>query len=133
MQKDQSGRVPDGSTLLTSQMVPLQAVAAVGSERVLLHNTTMPNNANACRPIRLCYERETKDTIRQEAERLKAEVERLTSLILVNKPRITVIYKGLFTMIDGKVLNELTSNPASSRCPICHSTSRQVINFRKQF
>ena len=29
-------------------------------------------------------------------------------------------------MIDGKVLNELTSNPASSSCPICHKTYRQI-------
>ncbi len=127
MQKDESGRVPDGSTLLTSQMVPLQAVAAVGSVKVLLHNSTMPNNANSCRPIRLCYERETKDTIRQEAECLKSEVDSLTSLILFTEPKVTIYYKGLFTMIDGKVLNELTSNPASSRCPICHKTSREVL------
>ncbi len=109
-------------------MVPLQAVAVVGSEKMLLHNSTMPNNANACRPIRISYERETKHTIRQEAERLKAEVDSLNSLILFNEPKISVNYKGLFTMIDGKVLNELTSNPASSRCPICHCTSRQVIH-----
>jgi hypothetical protein len=132
MQKGNNGRVPDGSTLLTSQMVPLQAVAVVGVEKVLLHNSSMPNNANACRPIRLCYERETKDTIRREAERLKAEVDGLSPLILINSPRVTVSFKGLFTMIDGKVLNELTSNPASSRCPICHKTSRQVFNFSNQ-
>ena len=29
-------------------------------------------------------------------------------------------------MIDGKVLNELTGNPAASSCPICHCTYRQI-------
>ena len=30
------------------------------------------------------------------------------------------------TMVDGKVLQELTNSPASSSCPICHKTYRQI-------
>ncbi len=113
--------------------MPLQAVALVGSEKLLLHNSKMPNNANACRPIRLCFERETKETIRLEADRLKSEVDNLTPLVLMEDPKVSVIFKGLLTMIDGKVLNELTSNPASSCCPICHQTSRQMSNPQGNF
>jgi len=133
MQKGENGRIPEGSTLLTSQMVPLQAVAVIGPDKFLLHNSRMPNNANSCRPIRLCFEKETKDTIKLEAERLKAEVDRLVPFILMEEPKVSVTYRGLFTMIDGKVLNELTQNPASSCCPICHKTSRQMSNPEGDF
>jgi hypothetical protein len=127
MQKDTTGKVPDASTLVTSQLVPLQAVV-LGDEKLIIHNNPMPNNANACRPIRLSYEKESQDNIRTEASRLQAEVDNLTELVLMEEPKISVKYKGLFTMIDGKVLNELTHNCASSRCPICHQTSRQISN-----
>jgi hypothetical protein len=133
MQKDQSGIVPDGSTLLTSQMVPLQAVAYVDTEPVILHNSRTPNNANSCRPIRLCFEKETKETIQKEADRLKREVENLIDFVLSNYPKITISYIGLFTMIDGKVLNELTKNRSSQSCPICHSTSQEMSRSNGDF
>jgi hypothetical protein len=56
------------------------------------------------------------------------EVKNLQTLILIEDPKVSITYKGLFTMIDGKVLNELTKNPASSSCPVCHQTSRQMSN-----
>jgi hypothetical protein len=76
----------------------------------------MPNNANACRPIQLSYEKESQDNILTETSRLLSEVDNLTELVLTEEPRISVKYKGLFIMIDNKVLNELTHNCASSRC-----------------
>ena len=133
MQKDQSGIVPDGSTLLTSQMVPLQAVAFVATEPVIIHHSRTPNNANSCRPIRLCFERETKETIQKEADRLRGEVDSLSDLLLSDNPKITVIYRGLFTMIDGKVLNELTKNKSSQCCAVCHATSREMSNPNGDF
>ncbi len=101
-------------TLVTSQLVPLQAVV-LGKEKLIIHNNPMPNNANACRPIRLSYEKESQDNIRTETSHLQSEVENVTELVLTEEPRISVKYKGLFTMIDNKVLNELTHNYASSR------------------
>jgi len=62
MQKDTTGKVPDATALVTSQLVPLQAVV-LGKEKLIIHNNTMPNNANACRPIRLSYEKESQDNI----------------------------------------------------------------------
>jgi hypothetical protein len=127
MQKDVNGKVPDGSTLLSSQMVPLQIVVHNHTTTILFNNPS-PNSANACRPIRLCFERETKETIRKESSRLMEEVENLQELILMDNPKISILFRGLLTMIDGKILNELTKNPAASSCPICHKTSRQMSN-----
>ena len=70
MQKDTTGKVPDASTLVTSQLVPLQAVV-LGDEKLIIHNNPRPNNANACRPIRLSHEKECQDNIRTEASHLQ--------------------------------------------------------------
>jgi hypothetical protein len=81
----------------------------------------------------LCFEREYKDSISRESQRLQGEVSQLVPYIISDVPRIEVKFKGLFTMLDGKVLNELTSNPSSANCPICHKSSKQMssqaINF----
>jgi hypothetical protein len=132
MQKDDTGKVPDGTTILASQMVPLQVVIS-GQENVIIFTNKNANSASSCRPIRICFERETKDSIQTESFRLKEEVNELKPLVLIDNPKITISYKGLFTMIDGKVLNELTKNPASSSCPICHKTSRQMSNPDQEF
>ena len=132
MQKDETGKVPDGTTILASQLVPLQVVSSIQKE-IIIFNAKNANSARACRPIRIAFERETKDSIQTESFRLKEEVKKLETLVLVDDPRVTVSYKGLFTMIDGKVLNELTKNPASSSCPLCHQTSRQMSNPEGEF
>jgi hypothetical protein len=132
MQKDETGKVPDGTTILASQLVPLQVVSSVQKE-IIVFNAKNANSARACRPIRIAFERETKDSIQTESLRLKEEIKKLETLVLLEDPRVTVSYKGLFTMIDGKVLNELTKNPASSSCPLCHQTSRQMSNPEGEF
>jgi hypothetical protein len=125
MQRDDTGKVPDGSTLLASQMVPLQVVV-IGKNNKIIYNNPSPNSANSCRPIRLCFERETKETICLECSRLVEEVNSLVEYILMEQPKVSISFKGLLTLIDGKILNELTENKAASSCPLCHKTSRQM-------
>ena len=114
-------------------MVPLQAVALSGGQKVVVYHSKFPNSANSCRPLRICFEKEKTETIAREADRLQGEVSNLKDFILMEEPKVTVTYKGLFTMIDGKVLNVLTKNPSSSNCPICHKTSRQMSNNSGDF
>jgi len=124
-QKDSTGHIPDGSTLMVSQLVPLQIVVQ-GQPDVVVYKNKAPNSANSCRPIRLSYERETKDSIRMETRRLRNESDHLQPFVLSDKPKVTVFFKGLFTLIDGKVLLELTNCSASSSCPVCHKTFREI-------
>jgi hypothetical protein len=132
-QKDSKGKIQDLSSIVTSQMVPLQATAKVCGEKVIVYQNKAPNNASSCRPIRISYEKETKTTIRTESSRMQSEVMNLQTVILSEEPLIEVEYKGLFSMLDGKVLNELTQNPSSGNCPICHSTSKQMSNPSGKF
>ena len=92
----------------------------------IVYKNWLPNSPHSCRPVRLSYERETKLTIRTEVERLQQEIQDLQPFLLPNHPSVSVSFKALMTMIDGKVLQEITNCPASSSCPICHKTYRQI-------
>jgi hypothetical protein len=56
-----------------------------------------------------------------EFNRLIDEVRNLQDYILPADPRVKIHYVGLFTMVDGKVLNVMTNNRSSKCCPICHA------------
>jgi hypothetical protein len=93
---------------------------------VVIYKNSLPNSAHSCRPIRLSYEKETRDTIRIEGNQLQDQAQNLQPLTLPHSPNIKIFFKGLLTMVDGKVLQELTNSPASSSCPFCHKTYRQI-------
>ena len=124
-QKNSAGHVPNNSTLLVSQLVPIQIVVKNRPDLIVYRNPH-PNSANSCRPIRISYEPESKDNIKNEATRLRAEVDGLCPFIFSENPEISVDFKGLFTMIDGKVLLELTNCASSSSCPVCHKSYRDI-------
>jgi hypothetical protein len=63
-----------------------------------------PNSASSCRPIRLAYERELREVIITELERLHFEEANLKPYCWQENPKVTVSFKGLLTMINGKVL-----------------------------
>lgn len=131
-QKNESGHVPNGRTLLTSQLVPLQ-ISLKDQPDILVYKNQSPNSASSCRPIRLAYEDETKENIRKEASRLRKEVENLQTFELSESPKITIQYRGFFTLVDGKVLLELTDCPSSSSCPVCHQTYKEISKPEGQF
>lgn len=97
-----------------------------GDPSTIIYRNRLPNSPNTCRPIRLAYERETKETIRTEVAKLRQQVENLKPFIVSEDPPVKVSFHALFTMIDGKILQEVTNTPASSSCPICHKTYRQI-------
>jgi hypothetical protein len=68
-----------------------------------------------------------------EADRLQEEVDNLVEHQLVFDHRVRVRYIGYETMIDGKLLNVLTNNPGSGRCPICHAKSAEMMDRTREF
>ena len=92
----------------------------------IIYRNSLPNSPHSCRPIRLSYQPEDKAAILSEAADLDQQVKDLVPFVLSENPRVSVSFRALMTMIDGKVLQELTKSPASSSCPICHKTYRQI-------
>ena len=107
MQTDSMGDLPECKTLNASQMVPLRLVAHTDNGDTVLYDNPRPNNPHSCRPIRLAFEPENSDSIRAEHERLKFEIENLQEFKV--NPNITINFKGLPTMVDGKVVSALTN------------------------
>jgi len=101
-------------------------IIQLGHPNIIIYRNMLPNSPHASRPIRLSYERETKETIRNEVSRLQLQVQNLKPYLLSENPKVEVSFRALLTMIDGKVLQEVTNSPAASSCPICHKTYRQI-------
>jgi hypothetical protein len=73
------------------------------------------------------------ETTKIEQDRLQQEMDNLLEHELQFDHRIKVRYIMYETMIDGKILNVLTSNPGSGRCPICHATPTQMMDRNREF
>ena len=73
----------------------------------------------------MSFEIENKETIVTENERLSTEIENLDSYIVSENPRISILYKGLETLVDGKVVSTLT-NGNTTRCTVCDATRSEM-------
>lgn len=91
-----------------------------------------PQSTRFCRPLRLAIEKETVETIMAEKERLGQQVNELHPhfFTLTNGKEVTVKFKVYFTMIDGKILNAVLDNGATTRCPVCKLT---MDNFNSEY
>lgn len=91
------------------------------TEKKMWVNPT-PQSIRFCRPLRLAIEKETEHSIMREKNRLQNEVEELYphSFSLPNGKSVSVNFDPYFTMIDGKCLNVISDNAATTRCPVCY-------------
>ena len=108
-------------------------IVLVDQPEIIVYRNPLPNSPHSCRPIRLSYESENQGTILRESENLQQQAANLEPFILSEDPEVKVSFKGLMTMLDGKVLQQLTKSPASSSCPICHKTYRQIAQATGDF
>ena len=102
-----------------------------GQPQKILYKNPSPNSASSCRPLRIAFEKETRETIKVEGLRLRTELLNLQPLQLT--PNITIKYEGLLTLVDGKVIQQLMECPSSSSCPICMGTYRQIASQQGDF
>lgn len=81
-----------------------------------------PQSIRFCRPLRLAVEKENEQTIINEKNRLQCEIDELYphSFSLPNGKNVLVNFDLYFSMIDGKCLNVVLENTATTRCPVCY-------------
>ena len=132
MQPDASGDQPEGKTLNATQMVPLILVANRGSEEIILYDNERPNNTHSSRPVRLAFEAENSASIQAENQGLNHEISNLESFVLCEDPKIEIQFKGLLTMVDGKVVSALTKQ-TTCRCNICDKSGPDMAKNEGQF
>lgn len=94
---------------------------ATSINKIMWLNAT-PQSVRFCRPIRIAVEKETNDAIIAEKNRLDTEVTQLQPhrFSLANGKNASVNFDLHFSMIDGKCLNAILDNSATTRCPVCH-------------
>ena len=85
-----------------------------------------PQSYRFCRPLRIAFEKEDDDSIETEYNRLNDQISNVTSHKFSQSGKNVVVSYDLHTtLFDGKCVNHLTSNPATTRCPICHKTTTE--------
>jgi hypothetical protein len=125
MQPDSQGDLPDVKNLVATQLVPLQLDANMSSGVKKLWASQCPNSAHACRPVRLSFEKENDENVKNEYQRLQVEIQNLKKFEVCQIPLITISFVGLFTLVDGKIVCILT-NGNTSRYSVCDASGAEM-------
>ena len=112
-------------TLFVSSMLIIRIKSKIDENYSWVNPT--PQSYRFCRPLRIAFEKEDEVSIEKEYNRLNNQMCNITSYKFNSqsgKP-VNVSYDLYTTLFDGKCVNHLTDNPATTRCPICHKTMTQ--------
>ena len=68
---------------------------------------------------------------------IKYEYERLRHAIRTLEPLqweegVTINFDGYISMVDGAIVNEMTENPSSHRCPVCNKLPREYRKLKPE-
>jgi hypothetical protein len=131
-QTNSEGDHREVKSIMASQMCPIKLSAFVDDEEITLFDYPGTNSPHSCRPLRLSFEKENKETIEQEFQRLKKEMDELENFIVCESPSVQIKFSGLFTMIDGKVLCAITGSK-TTECPLCHESGAELAKNEGSF
>ena len=125
-QRTANGENPHDNSLIATQYVCLQLTAKVNGKDVIVFTNQLYNSYDSCRPLRYWHSRETHDALVEETDRLKGEIATLHPYQYL--PNVRIHFQVINCMNDGKVLNILTNNDCTQRCPLCKLLERQYRN-----
>ena len=129
---DQQGykqRGVDCANLLASQMCPIRIVVKETS-RVIFTNP-LANCPCSHRPVRLSYELEDRESVEEEYERMKEQVDAMLPYSPLEG--ITIHWLGIPSENDGKALTFILDEAAFSSCPLCGGKEKAISYRNKQF
>lgn len=94
-----------------------------------------PQSERFCRPKHIALEKETEDLIAKEYATVHSEIQALKShkFLMPNGKKVNISFEVYETMYDGKCLNAIVGNKATTRCPICTRTSHTFNNPDEYF
>lgn len=97
-------------------------LAVADKDDNLLWLNPSPQSVRYCRPLRLSFEKETPEAIRQERDRLRDEVDNFVphNFSLTNGKNVGISFNAELTLVDGKCLNNILANDCTTRCPLCN-------------
>ncbi|CAG9763602.1 unnamed protein product [Ceutorhynchus assimilis] len=118
------------STVFCTNLVPLLLKTG---DSVIWKNES-PSSSSLCRPIRIAFCKEDTASTQKEYSRVMKEIDELanTTIRLNNSVEVTVQHEFLFTMVDGKIINAISENKATSRCPVCLAGPKSLNEIPKE-
>lgn len=129
-QKFESANDNDASIFFTS-LVPIQLVYENpnSKESIVIWQNPRPSSTRFCRPIKMEFVHESDQFTMKEKEYMEKQINELEiTTVKVGNMDAFINHRLLFTMVDGKVCNAVTSTKYTLRCFICGATS---MNFNK--
>ena len=112
--------------MFVSALVPLEFKI----EGKSIWTNSSPGGTKFLRPIRILFAKESATLTVSEYSRIESQIPLsiLHEVILDSELKnIHVDLKYQYSMCDGKVINALVGNNATSRCPVCRKTSKHFM------
>lgn len=121
--QNDNGSSSDESVFMIS-MMPLQ----VKSSDLVIWKNPHPSSTKYCRPIRFDFMKEDRMTTNQLFDEMQTEIADLDmSSVDSNGNEVIIDHKFFSTMVDGKVVNNLTDT-SDSNCNICDAKPTEMNN-----
>lgn len=122
-----SDNCSDASVFMIS-LLPLQ----IESTDTIIWTNPLPSSTKLCRPIKFKFMKETPENSIKEYESMEAKIRKLNDSVIVRDGNnIHVSHKLYSTMVDGKMVDDLSGNKCHSSCNICSATTSEMNNFDK--
>ncbi|XP_028966364.1 uncharacterized protein LOC114828005, partial [Galendromus occidentalis] len=108
----------DGNLFIVS--VTSLRLSKTSEETVIFWNNPKPSSTNYCRPLRFELTKETPEVIRAHVARVEEEISDLeTFVVTVRGSTLSVDFKMILSMIDGKIIQIINEVPYMAQCVIC--------------
>ncbi|XP_025419390.1 uncharacterized protein LOC112689765 [Sipha flava] len=120
------------STVFIFSLVPLLLRCSISDENVVLWKNVRPSSTHFYRPIKFLYERETIESTKREVNTIESELKNIfpTDILLEDNNLLKIKHTLIFSMIDGKVCNSMTSTSSQS-CYICECKPKNFNDIDK--
>ena len=127
-------RKDEASVFLTS-IVPMKIYAICKNrQKILIWKNPKPSSTRYCRPVKIHFTKETKKVAEEENNRLEDCFHNVPDFNINFTDNLSIPVKFSkktfsYTMLDGKVINNLTNTKSHSTCRICKATTSQLNNI----
>lgn len=123
--QDDNGNSSDEYVLMIS-LVPLQIRTSDGK---IIWTNPNPSSPKLCRVIQFYFIKEDHDNTNQQYDMIQDQINKLNDTIVNANGKLLKIKHKLFsTMVDGKVINNLTDT-SSTNCNICDAKPTEMNNY----
>lgn len=117
----------DASVFMIS-LLPLE----VESNDSVIWTNPLPSSTKYCRPVKFTFMKETPENSIREYKLMEDKIGKLKdTLVVCSNRNIHVAHKLYSTMVDGKMIDDLTGNKCHSTCNICSAKTSEMNHLDK--